>query len=210
MKKLLLKLYWKLRNLKENTYIESIYVNRKTLLGIEVLVRRGSRIGRGVRIGDYSYISGPNTFIENTDIGKYCSIALDVKIGLGNHNYNYISTHPFLYSTKYKFIKEDIKDIDYKGKTIIGNDVWIGASSIINKGVKVGDGAVIAAGSVVTKDVPPYSIVGGVPAHIIKYRFSKENIRSLQEIEWWNWSIKKIEERVKEFYEIDKFLSTNK
>ena len=91
----------------------------------------------------------------------------------------------------------------------IGNDVWIGANVIILSGVSIGDGAIIAAGAVVTKDVEDYSIVGGVPAKLIKYRFSKEQIHRLQKIKWWDWSHEKIEEHIEEFYQPDVFVEVN-
>src|SRR5690606_15275799 len=111
-------------------------------------------------------------------------------IGVGNHNYNWLTTHPFLVSSEYGFIKEDLAE-PQKHAPVIGNDVWIGINSIIQRGVTIGDGAVIASGSVVTKDVVPFSIVAGIPAKHIKFRFSDIQIQQLMKICWWNWDIEK-------------------
>lgn len=126
-----------------------------------------------VKLGDYSYIGG-YSHIQNAMIGKYCSIAPEVRIGLGIHPTNLKSTHPAFFSKQSHWIDEiqpTISDeiVEYK-HIYIGDDVWIGARSLILDGVKIGSHAVIAAGAVVTKDVPEYAIVGGVPAKIIKYR----------------------------------------
>jgi len=85
-----------------------------------------------------------------------------------------------------------ISDLPYKGDTIIENDVWIGYDALIMPGIKIGDGAIISSRSVVTKNIPPYSIVGGNPAQIIRYRFDEDTIKELEEIAWWNWSAQKI------------------
>lgn len=139
-------------------------------------------------VGKYSYAVG--AVIGNATIGKFCSIATGAKIGgLGSHPTAYLSTHPIFYSSKSQcgisFTKKDY----YKEEnfTEIGNDVWIGANAIIMDGVRIGDGAIIAAGSIVTKDVQPYTIVAGVPAVIKKYRCSTEDASLLQKLAWWNW-----------------------
>ena len=121
-------------------------------------------------------------------IGKYCSISYGVTIGPPEHNYKLLSTHPFIYRSKYD-IFEDNKDIELsrlQENLVIGNDVWIGCNSVIARGITIGDGAVIGANSFVNKDVPPYAIVGGSPAKILKYRFSDEIIGILKDIKWWN------------------------
>jgi virginiamycin A acetyltransferase len=129
-------------------------------------------------------------------IGNFCSIALDVKIFLGGeHYYEYVSSYPF----HKLFLKEPQnahKDQKTKGDVIIGNDVWIGRGAYIMSGVKINNGAVIGAAAVVTKDVPPYAIVAGNPAKIIKYRFDANTIRRLEDLAWWNWDDEKIEKNI--------------
>ena len=134
-------------------------------------------------IGKYTYV-GANSTILNTRIGNYCSIANDLLCGLGNHPINYFSTSPLFYRLHNTFNLQIIeKDLDFSEyKPIhIGHDVWIGARVIILDGITIGNGAIIAAGAVVTKDIPPYSIAAGVPAKVIKYRENKQT-------NWWNLS----------------------
>lgn len=128
-------------------------------------------------------------------IGKFCSIAGDVTIMLGGeHRADWITTYPF--NIFFKEAKHITGHPATKGDVIVHNDVWIGEGSFILSGIHIGNGAVIAAKSVVTKDVEPYTIVGGNPAHPIKRRFSEEFIEKLLEIQWWNWPIEKIKENV--------------
>ena len=141
-------------------------------------------------------------------IGKYCSLASGIKILLGGeHETKFISTYPFSL-----WMDRDIIDHHTKGNVRIGNDVWIGSDVKILSGVTIGNGAVIAANSVVVGKVEPYSIYGGNPAKLIKYRFDKNTITMLEKIQWWNWSDDLIIEAVpilqsndikmlKEFYE---------
>ena len=139
-------------------------------------------------IGKYTYIS-PRSIIQNTTIGNYCSISNDVMCGLGSHPLDMFSTSPLFYRKNNPFNIElcsTDKAIEYQF-IHIGNDVWIGAKSMIMDGVTISDGAVVAAGAVVTKDVPPYAVVAGVPAKIIKYRFSEDKIQELIDSEWWEY-----------------------
>lgn len=160
-------------------------------------------------IGDYTYFddprNGPEKFEEynvlyNYDfskvkliIGKFCAIAAEVKfIMTGDHKLDAISTYPFpIFQQGWESVY-DVKDLPVKGDLIIGNDVWIGYDSLIRNGVNVGDGAIIAARSVVVKDVPPYAIVAGNPAKIVKMRFDDVTIDRLLKIAWWDWSIEHI------------------
>jgi len=129
-------------------------------------------------------------------IGKYCSIAPDVIFITGGiHPVDWVSTFPF--RAEYGLPEAYIDGMPTtKGDIIVGNDVWIGTHTLILSGVKIGNGAVICAGSVVTKDIPPYSIAGGVPAKVIKKRFTDLQIEQLEKIKWWDWEKNKIIEQV--------------
>ncbi len=150
------------------------------------------------RIGAYTYGS-PKIYQWDDStmltIGKHCSIAKDVSIVLGGeHRTDWITTYPFN-----KFFREAAGITGHphsKGDVNIGNDVWIGMGATILSGVTIGDGAVIAAHSLVTRNVPPYAIAGGNPARVIRSRFPVDVVRKLQAIAWWDWPIEKIEEGV--------------
>lgn len=136
--------------------------------------------------GRYSY-AGYGCVLINCTIGRYTSIADGVAVGLANHPMNWVSTSPAFYKGR-DSIPKDLASLEYDAsacQTMIGNDVWIGQNVIIKAGVSIGDGAVIGMGSVVTKDVPPYAIVAGNPAHIIRMRFDDVLIENLQNSRWW-------------------------
>lgn len=163
-------------------------------------------------IGDYTmyndFINDPVLFEKNNVlyhypinndrliIGKFCSIACGVKFlfNSANHTIKSLSTYPFpLFFDEWDLDVNNVTSSwDNKGDIVIGNDVWIGYEAVIFAGVSIGDGAIIGSRAVVTKDVPPYAIVGGVPARLIRERFSKETVSSLLEIKWWNWSKERI------------------
>lgn len=140
--------------------------------------------------GKHSYISRDSSINrEDTIIGSFCSISDGVRIGLAQHPTNYFSTSHFCFDN---LNREDVGFVDEP--CAIGNDVWIGSDVLIMGGINVGDGAVLAAGAVVTKDVPPYAIVGGVPAKVIRYRFDEETIKELLELKWWDMPDEKIKQ----------------
>lgn len=163
-------------------------------------------------VGDYTiyndFINDPRLFEDhnvlyqypiNHDrliIGKFCSIACGVKfiLNCANHSMTSLSTYTFpLFFEEWHLDKKDIvQSWDNKGDIVIGNDVWIGYEAVILAGVTIGDGAIIGARAVVTKDVPPYTIVGGVPAKIIRKRFDEDTITTLLELKWWDWSKNRI------------------
>ena len=134
-------------------------------------------------------------------IGKFCSIACGAKFifNSANHTLTSLSTYPFpLFYEEWELEKEDVTEAwDNKGDIIIGNDVWIGYEAVILAGVMIGDGAIIGTRAVVTKDVPPYTIVGGVPTKPIRKRFNDETIAELLRLKWWDWSEKKISQNIK-------------
>jgi acetyltransferase-like isoleucine patch superfamily enzyme len=166
--------------------------------GVNVI---NSVLAKYVKIGWDSYVY--NSFIDsfsytsirisisNSTIGKYCSIGQDTLIAGGIHPTNFISTNPVFFQKhnpqRYTFT-ESSNFVNFK-KTVIGNDVWIGAGCIIHDGVEIGNGAIIGAGSVVTKNVEPYAIYAGIPSRFIRYRFDRDIINLLEELRWWDYDI---------------------
>jgi acetyltransferase-like isoleucine patch superfamily enzyme len=159
------------------------------------------------KVGDYTYIQ-KRTTVFNAEIGKFCSIASSVSIGPGIHKMDGVSTHPIFYLNNTPLLKKfSDKDLFESSKlTIIGNDVWIGEKAIVLDGVEIGSGAIIAAGSVVTKNVAPYAIVGGVPAKVLKSRFNENEINTLLKAEWWNSSDEWLKENYYKFSSLANFL----
>lgn len=205
IRKILSPIFLRIKNKKNKTFIEEAYFSLNHNFHKGVMLRKGSEITPETTLDKYSYISGPRSFVDGAIIGKYCSIARQVTIGIKGHNYNWVTTSPIITSPMYGFIDNNI-DEPQKDNVIIGNDVWIGMNVMIMRGIKIGDGAVVAAGSIVTKDVEPYSIVGGNPARHIKYRFSQDIIKKLLSIKWWDWEESTIKERINDFYDINKFV----
>lgn len=160
----------------------------------QIYLHPSSLVIASVNIGAYSYF-GNECMIGGCIVGRFCSIGPGVKIGLGEHETNHISTHPFFFGSKHGFnIPDGIglpRDMTQKKHSIprIGHDVWIGANAIIRRGVNIGTGAVIAAGAVVNKDIQPYSIVGGVPAKHISFRFDEPTINDLLQSQWWEYDL---------------------
>lgn len=150
-------------------------------------------------IGPYSYGAPLLRFAQHGHkfkCGAYCSFASDVHVFLGgNHRPDWVSTYPF---PAFGWgASHGITDYDRaKGDVVVGNDVWVGWSAVIASGVTIGDGAVVGTRAVVTKDVPPYAIVAGNPARIVKYRFDEETIADLLAIAWWNWDIGKVNSEI--------------
>lgn len=182
---------------------------------------------KGCKVGRYTY--GYEELLEYyplaESIGRYCSINGSAKI-YNNHPLDYVTTHPFIdhplfypwekqvqrekatskYGKYFNNAEYEDSPLRKNEPVVIGNDVWIGANVIILPGVHVGNGAVLAAGSIVVKDVEPYAIVGGVPSRVIRYRYTKEQIELFQQIEWWNWDVQKIEDNYELFCQPEKFL----
>lgn len=168
----------------------------------------------GCNIGFGSYIASYSKMFK-CHIGRFCSISQKVQIVFGNHpTSKFVSTYPafytrntqsgFSYVDKDKFQEYTYIDKDKKWYVEIGNDVWIGYDVKIMAGVHIGNGAIVAAGSVVTSNVEPYTIVGGVPAKEIRKRFSDEDIAFLEELEWWNKELSWIKEHAEDFEDISR------
>ena len=181
-------------NDKETVYLKSVITNPNIIVGDYTMYNDFVKEPKDFEKNNVLYQYPINQ--DKLIIGKFCSIACGAKFifNSANHTLSSLSTYPFPI-----FFEEwglDVKDItkawDNKGDIIIGNDVWIGYEAVIMAGVHIGDGAVIAARAVVTKDVPPYTIVGGTPARKIRMRFEEETIAKLQQIQWWNWPVEKI------------------
>ena len=170
-----------------------------------------------IEVGDYTmyndFVHDPIDFEKNNvlyhypvnkdklKIGKFCSVACGAKFLFtsANHTMKSLSTYPFpIFFEEWGLDGKDISNAwDNRGDIVIGNDVWIGYEAVILSGVTIGDGAIIGTRAVVTKDVPPYTIVGGVPAKPIRKRFDDETIKKLEEVRWWNWDDEKIRQSIR-------------
>ena len=162
-----------------------------------------------IQVGDYTYYddkNGADKFEEHVThhyeflgdkliIGKFCQIASGITIIMNgaNHRMNSVTTYPFnIMGNGWEKVTPSLDELPFKGDTVIGNDVWIGQNVTILPGVHIGDGAIIGANSIVTKDIPAYHIAGGNPCKIIRKRFDDELINYLEQIKWWDWEEKKI------------------
>jgi len=197
-----------------NKYIKGFFKNLRnpavsllTIIDEKSIINKKAKLYQFVKslnskVGKYSYI-GRRTNLVFAEIGSFCSIAGECNIGLAEHTINNISTSPIFTednnATGHSWTNESIMPYS---PVIIGNDVWIGLRAMIMGGIHIGDGAIVAAGAIVTKDVPPYAIVAGVPARIIKYRFSPEIIKLLEEIKWWEQSENVLQKNI-EFFQKD-------
>lgn len=209
MKRLLKMIVYRLKHRGKNIKIAS----RSNLQGLNTALEGNNRIGKntnfGGSMGRCSYIGNNCDIIAN--IGRYCSIASNVRVIMGKHpTRNWVSTSPVFFSTLAQCgttYTEKNKYEEAAQKTNIGCDVWIGDSVLMLEGVKIGHGAIVAAGAVVVRDVEPYSIVGGVPAKEIRKRFSKDEIDKLLEIKWWDLDEKWIQENADAFSDIQTLLN---
>lgn len=156
-------------------------------IGDGVVIEESVLISSALKnIGDQVYIGRGAYLGSCSEIGKFTSISFDVKIGLGSHPLNHVSTSPAFYAPRRGWVKESKYNETGAGAAVIGSDVLISANAIVLAGIKVGHGAVIGAGAVVNKDVPPYAVVVGVPARVIRYRFSEQMIQRLLASHWWD------------------------
>lgn len=204
-----------------NQYIAKknrIIINHKTDIHINNFFEGKNLIGRdsvisNSNIGFASYI-GSGCAFDKVKIGRYCAIGSNVKVISATHpTRKWVSIHPAFYSTrkqagfsyvcKNKFT--EFKMVDEKYASTIGNDVWLGDNVVILGGTKISDGAIVGSGAIVTKDVPPYAIVGGSPAKIIRYRYDEDKIGKLLDFQWWNNDEQWIIEHKDLFEDIDTF-----
>lgn len=187
-------------------FYDGVYVDKATKIAKNVVIFNNCIVINS-EIGKHTFLQ-KNCRVTHARIGSFCSIAAGVVIGLGRHPLEYVSTHPAFYSNKQPLTRSFCKtdSIEVFKTTIIGHDVWIGENALIKDGVNIGIGSVIGAGAVVTKDVLPYSIVAGVPAKIIKYRFDELTRERLIKSNWWNLPDAVIEKLSCLFFEPDKFL----
>jgi acetyltransferase-like isoleucine patch superfamily enzyme len=208
VKRYLKLIYFKLNNPK--VWIDyGVDISRDSSFGKNIKVFKNSSLN-SCHIGSYSYI-GERCHLSRTTIGSFVSIGSDLIAGLGSHPISYFSTYPGFYSERvsgsfwfgrnHEFIKIENSDVT------IESDVWIGSRVTILGGVKIGVGSIVAAGAVVTRDVPPYCVVGGVPAKQIKFRFSQEIISQLIQTQWWLKTEMEYREYAKYSDNVEEFLS---
>ena len=197
------------KNRKKSLRLDYLAEVKNCTFGDYNTIYRNSKL-LNCNLGSYTYIS-KDCQIQYTNIGMFCSIAPGVKIGLGLHpSSGFVSTHPLFFSarkqTQLQLFPESIFE-EYK-ITNIGNDVWIGTNAIIRDGITIGNGAIIGAGAVVTENIPSYAIVGGVPAKLIRYRFSNEEINFLNSFKWWDKDLRWLKENKDLFKDIKSFRVT--
>jgi acetyltransferase-like isoleucine patch superfamily enzyme len=169
------------------------FVKRKILQFIDSRISNYKFIDSESRVGKYTFI-GNFSGISKAQIGRYCSIGTNVLIGPGEHPLDRISTSVSLYN-------DNPYEILTKKDCIIGNDVWIGSHSMILRGVTIGDGAVVGAGTIVTKNIPPFAVVVGVPAKILRYRFDQITINKIIESKWWEYDLIEAKRKICELEE---------
>lgn len=195
----------------------TVFISKKTFFAGYNVIHNNVNIVNS-SLGYASYV-GKNCIMPNVVIGSYCSISGNVEVLPYTHPTSiHVSTHPAFFSllkqagftfAKKQLFQEQLFFDKEKGVTVkIGNDVWIGSNVLILGGVEIGDGAIIAAGSIVLKNVPPYAIIGGVPAKVIKYRFHEEQVKFLSKIKWWDKSPNWLSEHAELFSNIENFIST--
>jgi virginiamycin A acetyltransferase len=181
------------QHIHPDSKLENAYVFGNVQINKGVILSKGVHLTGNIGIGDYSSISGPNTSlyssINRIEIGKFCSIARNVSFQEYFHHSDRLTTY-MMHSIFFDGSSKE--DLVSKGDILVGNDVWIGMDSVILSGVKIGNGAIIGANSVVNCDVPDYAVVAGVPAKIVKYRFSPSTIDLLNLKKWWDWDLEKI------------------
>ena len=163
---------------------------------------RGCRINEAAVVGSYNYF-GPGCLVNYADIGNYCSFAPNSIIAPAEHSLNYATTC-------LRISRKTMNFDEAARRTQIGSDVWCGANTVIRQGLTIGNGAVIAAGAVVCRDVPPYAVVGGVPARVIRYRFPEDEIAVLEQSRWYEHEIAEAEQILNDLYRSGKLTQKEK
>lgn len=216
IKRLIKRLYFAKRNKAKKIQLKSgVNIDFNTEFEGNNVINKNTTLYNS-KIGYGTYI-GENAVFSNTRIGKYCSIAPNVKTIIAMHpTCKFVSTHPAFFSIRKqagftyveKQLFEEFKYIDKQSNLSveIGNDVWIGENVIILGGVTIGDGAIIGAGSIVTHNIESYSINVGIPSRKIKYRFDRDEIDFLNNFKWWNKTTEWITENIEEFQDIKEFI----
>ena len=190
----LLYLYSKLVKKLQGTCVINSKIDKTSVVGTSCNISSSL-------MSKYSYC-GNDCQIVNTEIGAFCSISDHVFIGGAEHPVDWVSTSPVFQNVRHSGPKKRFAmfNLPKSKRTVVGNDVWIGHGVTIKQGVTIGNGAVVSSNALVTKDVPPYAIVGGVPAKTIKYRFPQEVIDRLEEVQWWNLPDEEITKRIALFH----------
>ncbi len=195
--------------MKDINYIaKDAKLAKSSTLNAPVRLVGNANVKHSCTVGAYTFINAGTTLFPGTQMGKYCSIGKNCEVGAFDHPITWLSSSAFQYNLKLHF-PDYVENFEQKkltrpSETIIGNDVWLGSLAIIKRGVSIGDGAIVAGGSVVVKDVPAYAIVGGVPAKVLKYRFNEDQIQRLIALQWWDKDVKDLKDI--SFNDIDKAL----
>lgn len=167
------------KRLSNKLFATSYSLNPTNIIDKTAVIQKNVTLHCYIKTGKYTQINSGCCIYDDVEIGNYCNIAVYSLIGGDEHPLSTLSQYPF------KGVQRVFSENHRKKKTVIGSDVWIGANALVKRGVTVGVGAIIGAGSVVTKDVPPFAVVAGVPAKIIKYRFDEDTREKILKSKWW-------------------------